>query len=142
MQMLLPYDEYLKCRPAGVQPAKRHFCRNCLRKQQSGNLLDQPHQLRNPQRQCGYVCYCQKQDKQYGEVGEQRFGDRFNTDFADAAANEQNGANRRGHVAHAHIEDQHNAELDVGHSQAFCDGQEDGSENQDCGRDIHKHADH
>ena len=102
--------------------------------------LNQPHQLRNPQRQRRYVGHCEEQDEEHCEVGKQGLGHCLDADFADAAAHEQNGANRRGHVAHAHIEDEHNAELNAGHSQAFRDGQEDGSENQDGRRDVHEHA--
>ena len=51
--------------------------------------------------------------------------------MANAAADKQNGANRRGDVAQAHIEDQHNTELDLGHAEAGGDGQENRGENQD-----------
>ena len=36
--------------------------------------------------------------------------------MADAAADKQDRADRRGDVAQAHIEDQHNAELNLGHA--------------------------
>ena len=61
--------------------------------------------------------------------------------MTDAAADEQNRADRRGDVAQAHIEDQHNAELDLRHAKAGGDGQEDRGENQDGRGDVHEHAD-
>ena len=61
--------------------------------------------------------------------------------MANAAADKQNGANRRGDVAQAHIEDQHNAELDLRHAKAGGDGQENRGENQDGRGDVHEHAD-
>lgn len=62
--------------------------------------------------------------------------------MANAAADKQNGANRRGDVAQAHVEDEHNAELDLGHAKAGSDGQEDRGKDQDGRGDIHEHADH
>ena len=61
--------------------------------------------------------------------------------MANAAADKQNGANRRGDVAQAHVEDEHNAELDLRHAKAGGDGQEDRGENQDGRGDVHEHAD-
>ena len=61
--------------------------------------------------------------------------------MTDTAADEQNRADRRGDVAQAHIEDQHNAELDLRHAKAGSDGQEDRGENQDGRGDVHEHAD-
>ena len=56
-------------------------------------------------------------------------------------ADEQNRADRRCNVSKAHIEDQHNAELDLRHAKAGSDGQEDRGENQDGRGDVHEHAD-
>lgn len=102
--------------------------------------LNQSHQLRNPQRQRRNIGHRQEKQEQHGKVGKQGFCHRLDTDFTDAAAHEEHGAYRRGHIAHAHVEDQHNAELDAGHAQAFCDRQEDGGEDQDCRSDVHEHA--
>lgn len=62
-------------------------------------------------------------------------------DMADAAADEQNRANRRGDVAQAHVEDQHNAELDLRHAKVHSNGQENRGEDQDSWGDVHEHAD-
>ena len=61
--------------------------------------------------------------------------------MADAAADKQNRTDRRGDVAQAHIENQHDAELNLGHAKARGDGQENRGENQDGRRDVHEHTD-
>lgn len=103
--------------------------------------LNQSHQSRKSCGQYRYKCHCQKQKEQYAKVRQQCFGDILDTDFADTAAYEKYGANRRCDVTHTHVENQHNTELDIGHSQTLCDRKEDRCENQDGRCDIHEHTD-
>ena len=66
----------------------------------------------------------------------------MDTDLADSTADEQNRADRRCNVSKAHIEDQHNAKLDICHSETLCDRKEDWCKDQDCRRDVHEHTDY
>ena len=82
----------------------------------------------------------QQGGNQCHKVGDQLGGHLLDGDMADATADKQDRADRRGDVAQAHIEDQHNAELNLGHAEADGDGQENRGEDQDGRGDVHEHA--
>ena len=99
------------------------------------------HQTGQTQGQRRNVGDRQQCGNQHHKVWNQLGADLLDGNVSDAAADKQNRADRRGYVAQAHIEDQHNAELDLGHTEAGGDGQENRGENQDGGGDVHKHTD-
>lgn len=103
-------------------------------------FLQKSHHRWNAQRQSRNIGNSQKQQEKNSKVGKQSFCNLLNADLTDSAAYEQYRTYRRSDVAHAHVKDQHNAELNVGHAQAFCNRQEDGGENQDSRCNIHKHT--
>ena len=82
----------------------------------------------------------QQQDDFRHHIGDQGADDLFNGQLADAAGDEQDRADGRGHGAQAHVEGQHHAELDQVHAQAGDDGQEDGGEDQAGGGDVQEGA--
>ena len=83
------------------------------------------------------------QEQCHDHGGEQRhdvLGNALDLDLADAAANEQAGADGRSDGADTQVHDEHDAELDIAHADAAGDGQEDRGEDQNGRSQVQEHA--
>ncbi len=101
---------------------------------------DKAEQLGNSHGECGDVGDEEQGNSDNCKEGQQHLDNLLDLDAVDAAACEEDSADRGSQGADTQVHDHHETEVDSVHAPGLDDGQEDGGEDQNCGGGVHEAA--